>query len=295
MADRQCGELLHSVGKESVEPDHERAGPQLGQRRKDRIEVTFSAGVQDAELQPERAGRCLQFSRLGLGNSGIGRVDHECNGGCGRDQFVQQLQPLRPQLRAQVAHARDVATRMVEAGDETQIDRVTGAEKDDRNSRGRLLCRQCPSSATEYGDHGHLSANQLVRQRQQSIVLPLRPPVFDRHVAALDVAGVAQASAERGQAVRPKIRRCAAEEPDHRQPGLLRPRRERPRRRRTAEGRDELAPSHHSITSSARCCRNQGTSRPSVVAVLRLMTSSNFVGCSTGRSAGLAPLRMRPA
>ncbi len=27
-------------------------------------------------------------------------------------------------------------------------------------------------------------------------------------------------------------------------------------------------------------------------AVLRLMTSSNFVGCSTGRSAGLAPLRI---
>jgi hypothetical protein len=35
-----------------------------------------------------------------------------------------------------------------------------------------------------------------------------------------------------------------------------------------------------------------GMSRPSVFAVLRLMTSSNFVGCSTGRSAGLAPLRI---
>src|SRR5258706_15627026 len=33
-------------------------------------------------------------------------------------------------------------------------------------------------------------------------------------------------------------------------------------------------------------------SRPSVFAVLRLMTSSNFVGCSTGRSAGLAPVRI---
>ena len=29
--------------------------------------------------------------------------------------------------------------------------------------------------------------------------------------------------------------------------------------------------------------------RPSALAVLRLMTSSNFVGCSTGRSPGLAP------
>ncbi len=32
--------------------------------------------------------------------------------------------------------------------------------------------------------------------------------------------------------------------------------------------------------------------RPSALAVLRLMTSSNFVGCSTGRSAGLAPFRI---
>jgi hypothetical protein len=32
--------------------------------------------------------------------------------------------------------------------------------------------------------------------------------------------------------------------------------------------------------------------RPSALAVLRLMTSSNFVGCSAGRSAGFAPLRI---
>jgi hypothetical protein len=31
--------------------------------------------------------------------------------------------------------------------------------------------------------------------------------------------------------------------------------------------------------------------RPSALAVLRLMTSSNFVGCSTGRSPGLAPFQ----
>ena len=35
-------------------------------------------------------------------------------------------------------------------------------------------------------------------------------------------------------------------------------------------------------------------SRPSVLAVLRLITNSNLVGCSTGRSAGLAPLRIFP-
>src|SRR5262249_25360201 len=70
--------------------------------------------------------------------------------------------------------------------------------------------------------------------------------------------------------------------------GLLRTRRERPRRCRTAEKREELAPPH-SITSSARCRNASGMVRPSTFAVVRLMTRSNLVGCSTGMSAGLVP------
>ena len=46
------------------------------------------------------------------------------------------------------------------------------------------------------------------------------------------------------------------------------------------------------ITSSAWKRSVGGIVRPSASAVLRLMTSSNVVGCSTGRSAGLAPLRI---
>src|SRR5262249_2711478 len=50
----------------------------------------------------------------------------------------------------------------------------------------------------------------------------------------------------------------------------------------------------HSITSSARASTEVGTSRPSVLAVLRLITSANLVACTTGKSDGFAPLRMRP-
>src|SRR3954451_4540667 len=49
----------------------------------------------------------------------------------------------------------------------------------------------------------------------------------------------------------------------------------------------------HSITSSARASSVGGTSRPRALAVLRLMASSNFVGCWTGRAAGLAALGVR--
>jgi hypothetical protein len=48
----------------------------------------------------------------------------------------------------------------------------------------------------------------------------------------------------------------------------------------------------HSMTSSARARIDGGIVRPSVFAVFRLITSSNFVGCSTGRSAGFAPFKI---
>src|SRR5262249_208188 len=51
----------------------------------------------------------------------------------------------------------------------------------------------------------------------------------------------------------------------------------------------------YSITWSARTISERGIVRPSAFAVLRLVTSSNWVGCSIGRSAGLAPLRIRSA
>jgi hypothetical protein len=51
----------------------------------------------------------------------------------------------------------------------------------------------------------------------------------------------------------------------------------------------------YSITSSARASSVGGTARPSILAVWALMTSSNFDACTTGKSAGLTPLRMRAA
>src|SRR5215470_11630790 len=69
--------------------------------------------------------------------------------------------------------------------------------------------------------------------------------------------------------------------------------RERPSGCRAAEQRDEVA-SLHSITSSAVASSVDGTVRPSILAVSALITSSNLLACTTGNSAGFAPLRMRP-
>jgi hypothetical protein len=51
----------------------------------------------------------------------------------------------------------------------------------------------------------------------------------------------------------------------------------------------------YSITSLARNRIDWGMASPSAFAVLRLMRSSNLVGCSTGRSAGLAPFNILSA
>ena len=61
-----------------------------------------------------------------------------------------------------------------------------------------------------------------------------------------------------------------------------------------ANGRPS-APQHnscYSITSSVPTSRFYGSVTPRALAVFRFIANSNFVGCSTGRSAGLAPLRI---
>src|SRR5882757_6996550 len=60
--------------------------------------------------------------------------------------------------------------------------------------------------------------------------------------------------------------------------------RERPKRRQKT--------GHYSITSSARARSVGGISNPSAFAALRLMINSSLFGNSTGRSDGLAPLRI---
>ena len=49
----------------------------------------------------------------------------------------------------------------------------------------------------------------------------------------------------------------------------------------------------YSITSSAETTSEDGMLMPSALAVVRLITVSNFVGACTGKSAGFSPLRIR--
>src|SRR2546422_6363529 len=113
--------------------------------------------------------------------------------------------------------------------------------------------------------------------------------------------------------MREKTRRLGVEESDHRHRRLLRLGGER--RKSEAESENDREPdqphaagessraprraparrrtsTRYSMTWSARPSTEGGIVSPSAFAVFRLMTNSNLVGCSTGRSAGLAPLRI---
>src|SRR5262245_23598736 len=112
---------------------------------------------------------------------------------------------------------------------------------------------------------------------------------------AVDPAQFPQPAQERrdaGSAFR-IVRGGAHEHADPPHPvGLLRARRERPRSSGADERYERASP--HSITSSAMAESPGGISRPSALAALRLITNSNLVDCSTGRSLALAPFKIRP-
>src|SRR5262249_6412857 len=127
-------------------------------------------------------------------------------------------------------------------------------------------------------------------------VAGIGPAGIDPQVAAIAPSQLAERLCERGEPGLPLgiVRGDIREHADApRAFDLLRARRERPRSSGAAEQRDERA-ADHSITSSASASRRSGTARPSALAVLRLSTKSNFVGCITGKSAGFSPLRTRP-
>src|SRR5262249_30136349 len=164
------------------------------------------------------------------------------------------------------------------------------------NNRDGLRRRQQGPHSGRVAAHQYDSdpaANEIGRHPGHAIQLTVGPAILDRDVPAFDEASFTQASTESLHVVCPFRSRHAIEDPNHRDCRLLPTRRKRPRRCHAAEQRDEIAPVH-SITSSAMAESPGGISRPSALAALRLITNSNLVDCSTGRSLALAPFKIRP-
>src|SRR5262249_19498596 len=207
----------------------------------------------------------------------------------------EQFQPFPAQAVFEIHKAGNVAARPGQVIDEAGADRIGYAIEHNRNRPGLPPQRRHAQGASSQDDVRR-ECDQFCRVCAVAVAVVSPPAGGAPHVAAGAPAQLLQDLWERREAgpavwiVRGRVHEHA----DTPNPlALLRPRRERPRRR-TAEQSDERAPPH-SITSSASASSLSGIWRPSAFAVLRLMASSNLFGNSTGRSAGFAPLRMRPA
>jgi len=60
VAECHSGKLFLSGGEKRIGADYEPAGSQFNHLCKDSIEVTFGAGIQDVEVQPEGLSRRLR-------------------------------------------------------------------------------------------------------------------------------------------------------------------------------------------------------------------------------------------
>src|SRR6516164_7274129 len=261
--------------------------------RDDPFELAGVAGVDRPHLYPERWGRGLDRAEL----AGPGRYTKTLKEPhslyAGRD-LLEQLQPF-PTDAVFIQHeTSSVAARLREAIDEAGADRFGNLDEHDRHGTSRPQQRPRGCTGNSQDDVGR-KCNQFRRVSANALSIARSPPYVDPQVAAVGPAQLLQSLHERRKAgLSFRIVRCEwREHADAPHPfRLLRPRRERPRDRRAAKQRYELA-AFHSITSSARVSMVGAMSRLIAFAVLRLITISNLVGCSTGSSAGFTPLRMR--
>ena len=245
--------------------------------------------LRDSNAGSSRGGVNLRRVRRG---EGIELVEDQADPACGGNEFADQFHTLARHLGSAARQSRDVAARPGEAGDEAGRDRLARACHHDRNFARRLLRCQC-SRREEGDDEVDLETHQLGGFFRLQIRSRLGDADLEAQIAALHIAGLAQAFAERFEQ-RVRIRTGQGEDADGVDLRLLRLCRFRPEKctchRRAAEQRYELPP-RHSITSSARTRIASGTESPSSLAVLRLTDRRIRVGCSTGRSAGFTPSR----
>jgi hypothetical protein len=157
---------------------------------------------------------------------------------------MQDSKPLSSKLHVHVADAGNVAAGPIEAGDETNLDRVCTATKDDRNGRSRGFGRERRRDVSRRDDDGHPSADQIGRQFRQSSGFVLSPAILDRQAPTLNVTGLAQSYAESRNEIGTFLWRRGIEKTDHRCRRLLRAHGERPRCGGAADKCDKF-PSPH--------------------------------------------------
>src|SRR5262245_19300448 len=176
--------------------DEQGVGTLACNRGKGRLDLASGAGVDNLNLNPDRAGGFRNASQRRLRARDIAWIDqHHDTSGLGHE-LTQQPQPLGHDLGGQEIDARRVAARPGKAGDQTVPDRVAGDAERDRDGRGRSLGRKRRRIAAR-GDDRYATVDEVGHERRQPIELAAEPVILDDHVLAFDVADFAEPFAER--------------------------------------------------------------------------------------------------
>jgi hypothetical protein len=214
-----------------------------------------------------------------------------------RSNLLEQLQPFSAQAVLKLHEAGGIAAGTRKTIDEAGTDWVGDTHEHDGDCARCLQQRRHGRGAGSQNDvRGELHQFRCVSAN--AVGIAYGPAIIDPQIPVVAPAQLPQHVQESRHPTLHVwivwgVATCNHTYPSH-PVALLRARRERPRGRGAADQGDELPP-FHSITSSARASSVAGISRPSILAVTALMTNSNLLDCTTGRSAGLASLRMRPA
>src|SRR5262249_4942764 len=226
----------------------------------------------------EFAQEC-RVKRRGLG------TEHERYVPDARGSLLDHLQPFSNQWGVDESEAGEVAAWLRQAGHETLSDRIVDDVEYDRDATGRLF-QCCRDRRPASDDEVRCRTHQLRRGGSNPAQISTGISMLDLNIPVLGPPERREPLPKRNDAshhFRIVLGVWMQERDATHARRLLRARRERPGSR-AAEQRNEGAP-FHSITWSARASNIGGMVRPSALAVVRLMTRSNFVGCSTGISA----------
>ena len=105
---------------------------------------------------------------------------------------MQQLQSFWLHCDREQTNSRDIASRTVERRYGSSLDRIVPHNDHDWNCRSRGLGSRRRGASSDRNDDGDTPFHQLAGELRQPIILSLRPTIFDREVASLDIACLAQ-------------------------------------------------------------------------------------------------------
>src|SRR5262249_2807165 len=258
------------------------------------LNLAWLAHAKRTQFHSYRWRHGLDSAKL-AGPGGYGGIANDGRSGHLWRELLEQFQPLPDQAVFVEEESSGGGPWPRQTVDIAGAHRVDHSHKHDRHGAGRLY-RGCRGGAGSAKNDVRRECDQFFGVSTTAVEIRSAPAVIDSHVVTDGPSQLRQRLHECSDAGLCFLVVCDLghehADPPHALASLLRPHRERPRGRRAAEQRDELA-SPHSITSSARAMRVGGMAKRILEAVLRLMISSNSVASCTGKSAGLAPFRIR--